>query len=98
VGLGGFMNTIHVELPSQIVDNVLSQAQGSVLLVNSVGKEFVVMSKKEWDSLHESLTKIAQKSERQEAFAQECDDAMADYQHGNVGARGLEATLRFLDE
>ncbi len=90
------MLTIQVEQPS--FDRILSQVGSSALLVNSVGEEFVVMSKKEWDSLQETLTMVSQKNERHKAFAQECDDAMADYQRGSVGARGLEATLRFLDE
>ncbi len=47
------MITIHVEQPS--FDSVLSQVESSALLVNSVGEEFVVMSKKEWDSLQETL-------------------------------------------
>ncbi len=49
------MTTIHVEQSNQNVNSVLSQVQDSALLVNSVGEEFVVMSKKEWDSWQETL-------------------------------------------
>ncbi len=47
------MQTIQIEQPS--FDRILSQVGSSALLVNSVGEEFVVMSKKEWDSLQETL-------------------------------------------
>lgn len=88
------MLTIQVEQSNQSLTSVLNQVRdaNSAVLVNVMGEEFVVMPKKEWDSLQEILTRQC------ESFAQECDDAVADYQRGNVGARGLEATLRTLND
>jgi hypothetical protein len=45
-----------------------------------------------------SVAQIIQQRECREAFAQECDDAVAEYHRGNVGTRGLEAILKDLDE
>jgi antitoxin YefM len=57
VGLGVFMTTIQLEQTNQTVSSVLSQVRDAdaALLVNSLGEEFVLMSKKEWDSWQETL-------------------------------------------
>ncbi len=51
------MQVIDLQHSTQDLDGILNQVQkqDTTLLVNAVGEEFVLMSKKEWDSWQETL-------------------------------------------